>query len=85
MTENIEHPRKQLNLFTDYECGYCGASDVSPKNPDLFDGFLDADTGDIVCRSCKAKHYEVKRQGEHGGKYTEMPVLAKNHPLKRKR
>lgn len=68
--------KAQLNLLTDKECCYCGHSDVAPSNPDLFDGFFDADTKQTVCRGCKPHHYQVKNAGPHRNKYSETPIMA---------
>lgn len=55
----------QLNLFTDKQCAYCGHGEPKPGNPDLWNGFMDQDTGDLVCFKCKTIHYisKAKRMG----------------------
>lgn len=74
----------QLNLFSDHSCDYCGHGEPNPKNPLLWNGFLDQDTGQMVCRSCKSIHYIAKARdmnmlAEDGitikaMTYSEMPV-----------
>ncbi len=77
----------QLNLFTDKTCAYCGGGQPDPKNPLLWDGFLDQDTKELVCRGCKGKHYWAKaramgtatKDGEITAMtYSEFPVYNKN-------
>lgn len=74
--EDLNTPHKQLNLFCEVECTYCGSSEIKKSNPDLFDGFRDGDTKQLVCRKCRDHHYQLKSQ-TLPGLYTEMPVLAK--------
>jgi hypothetical protein len=80
----------QLNLFCNKQCDHCGQGRQSPRNSVLFDGFRDADTGQIVCWKCKEKHYIMKakvagtlvvkgRKYQLGEMtYSEMPVYAVN-------
>lgn len=66
----MSKPRPQLNLFTDQFCDYCGAGEPSPRNPLLWNGFKDGDTGHKVCWNCRNKHYAQKQQAT----YTETLV-----------
>ena len=68
---------KQLNLFTDIVCDYCGKGAPSPKHPHLWDGFYDRDTKQYVCWHCKAEHYKAKYKTKFRGQYSEMPVVLK--------
>ncbi|NYJ27536.1 hypothetical protein GGE08_001579 [Muricauda sp. ARW1Y1] len=63
------------NLFSHLPC--CTYCQIAPKpsNPVLFNGFLDADTGQLVCWNCRDEHYRHKENSEHRGKYSEMPQL----------
>lgn len=72
-----------MNLFTDRSCDYCGGGMPSTRNPFLWAGFLDMDTNQLVCHSCKGNHYWAKAQamgtalpdGDISGMtYSEYPV-----------
>lgn len=64
-----------MNLFSELKCcDYCGVP-PKPDNPVLFNGFLDADTGHLVCWNCRDIHYGAKSKSEHAGKFSEMPEL----------
>lgn len=53
----------QLNLFTGKTCVHCGENPgTKPGNPSLWDGFLDKDTGALVCTGCRDEHYIRKAQ-----------------------
>jgi len=64
----------QLNLFTNKLCDHCGRNPGPGKNPNLWNGFRDADTGELVCWSCRAKHYQVKAKHQ-GLTYSEIPTM----------
>lgn len=64
----------QSNLFTSKKCDYCGKSLIGRHNPNLFDGFRDADTKQLVCFGCKAQHYIIKSK-THPGLYSEVPEM----------
>jgi len=66
-----------MNLFTDKACSYCGSERVKKNNSFLWDGFLDADTGQLVCNQCKTHHYQEKNKGDLRHLYSEMPVMAR--------
>jgi hypothetical protein len=55
-----------------------------PKNPNLFNGFLDKDLNYFVCNDCKKKFYEGKNGGvfgsQHANKYSEFPVSVPPEP-----
>ena len=62
---------KQLNLFTNITCSHCGNNPgVSPKNPRLWNGFIDKDTGQYVCWTCRYTHYQKKTEAT----FSETPV-----------
>jgi len=62
----------QLNLFTNITCCHCGNNPgVSPKNSNLWNGFVDKDTGQYVCWGCKSIHYQQKETKT----YSEQPVV----------
>lgn len=66
----------QLNIFTgDKVCDYCGHGSHKPGSPHLFDGFRDQDTGQLVCRKCKPRHYQQKLRGEFAHMYSEVPEM----------
>lgn len=51
----------QINLFTGtLHCDYCGGGSAKPGEPDLWHGFQDLDTGQLVCRGCRDEHYVQK-------------------------
>jgi hypothetical protein len=78
----------QLDLFCNIKCAHCGKGKSKKNNPLLFDGFQDANTGQIVCFKCRKLHYfrKAKASGslQMKGKkyslgemtYSEMPVYA---------
>jgi hypothetical protein len=78
----------QLDLFCNIKCDHCGKGKSKKSNALLFDGFRDADTGQIVCSNCRKLHYfrKAKASGSlqiRGIKYSlgemtysEMPVYA---------
>lgn len=66
---------EQLNLFTAKVCSYCGKGAPSPRNPYLWDGFRDIDTGHLVCHRCRDKHYSEKAEAT----YSEFPELLVTH------
>jgi hypothetical protein len=48
----------QLNLFTNKICFVCGKNPgISPRNPNLWNGFLDKETGNLVCWKCRKIYY----------------------------
>jgi hypothetical protein len=67
----------QLNIFTNHKCTHCGSALIPDRNPALCSGFRDADTGELVCRSCRNIHY-AKKQKElnlgSGMTYSEFPI-----------
>ncbi len=69
----------QLNLFTDKTCAHCGENPgVSPRNPNLWNGFIDRDTDQHVCWKCKNIHYQEKAKTmnlKSGMIYSEQPVM----------
>lgn len=50
----------QLDLFTSKKCHYCDGGGLKSKNPNLWDGFLDRDTDQLVCTACRDTHYIEK-------------------------
>lgn len=60
----------QLNLFTTKQCTHCRRYPGPGKNPRLWDGFLDKDTGQLVCWRCHTRHYKHKKPLT----YSEVPV-----------
>lgn len=62
-----------MNLFTNKVCCYCQLGFPSSRNPDLFDGFRDLDTAQLVCFRCRTKHYAEKEKTEHKHKFSERP------------
>jgi len=76
----------QPTLFSDNACVWCGHGEASPKNPLLWNGFLDKDTGELVCMDCKSFHYYMKqekrrKQGIEGMTYSEFPVYNRNNQI----
>lgn len=69
------------NLFSNINCDRCGTNPgFDPRNPNLWFGFHDQDTGHHVCLKCKPKHYELKKAEMNlttGMLYSEFPVIIK--------
>ena len=42
-------------------------------------GFWDADLKMHVCNGCKGRHYDLKRETEFAGMYSEVPVNVNHH------
>lgn len=58
-------------------CEYCKKDPGAVKhNKFLWNGFLDKDTGQLVCMKCRRKHYREKAKTKFKGLYTEFPVYA---------
>lgn len=55
-------------------CAYCHTDPCFGKNPALWHGFLDKDTGQHVCWSCKATHYKAKAKTAFKNLYSEFPI-----------
>ncbi len=66
---------EQLDLFPPRKCDHCkkGVGE-DPKNPFLWNGFLDADTKEHVCRECRSDHYALKSKTKYKNLYSETPV-----------
>lgn len=57
-------------------CAHCGLNPgPSSKNPILWDGFKDIDTGQYCCWKCQPVHYRKKRNGAQATTHSEIPVL----------
>ena len=64
---------RQLTIFDSGEiCSHC------KQDPGIlarhWPGFLDADTGQLVCSRCRSIHYQKKAASGFPGLYSEMPV-----------
>ncbi|MBC6425212.1 MAG: hypothetical protein GDA51_01810 [Ekhidna sp.] len=68
-----------MNLFTNKTCHYCGEGRLDRRNPDLWDGFFDGETKQLVCSNCRSLHYRKKWHTEYRGMYSEYPVFAMEH------
>ena len=67
----------QLDLFSDKVCTYCGDNPGPGKNSVLWNGFLDKETGDLVCWKCRKKHYGIKSNyGKKDFSIVEFPIYA---------
>jgi hypothetical protein len=55
------------------KCSYCN-KDPGVKENGLWKGFRDADTSQLVCFKCQAKHYQAKAKTEFANMYSEFPV-----------
>jgi hypothetical protein len=68
-----------IDLFSNIICDRCGLNPgFDPKNPSLWFGVEDQDTGQKVCIPCKPRHYELKKVELNlttGMLYSEFPVL----------
>lgn len=66
-----------INLFNDsIKCAHCNEYlEISGKNPNLLNGFMDQDTNEYSCWKCKYLHYRKKQQNT----YSEMPVMITNN------
>jgi len=65
-----------MNLFTQQTCDYCGENPgFDPRNPALWNGYKDADTGNHICwkPKCRREHY-AKKAKEGKVTYSEIPV-----------
>ncbi|MBE0538777.1 MAG: hypothetical protein IH620_03620 [Ignavibacterium sp.] len=57
-------------------CEYCGKNPGSkPGSKNVWNGFLDKDTNQLVCFDCREKHYKKKSKTEFKYLYTEFPVM----------
>lgn len=66
----------QLNIFGNRKCAHCATDPgMSPTNPDLWNGFRDADTSQYVCWKCRSYHYTLKMAGTISTTFSEVPVL----------
>ena len=70
----------QLNLVSNIKCSICNnCPGPSDRNPNLWFGFLDQDTGDHICNNCKKEHYQNKfKLKGMKGLYSEVPVVLTN-------
>lgn len=56
-------------------CVHC-KRDPGTKPNGVWKGFLDKDTGQLVCWKCQARHYREKfKDPELAHQYSEMPVI----------
>lgn len=56
-------------------CEYCGENPGAKENSEnMWNGFLDKDTNQLVCFKCRQKHYEAKAKTKFKYLYTEFPV-----------
>lgn len=56
-------------------CEYC-KKDPGNKPTGVWKGFRDADTNQLVCWKCQARHYREKfKAPDLAGMYSEMPVI----------
>lgn len=56
-------------------CEYCHTDPgTKPHSDTMWNGFLDADTNQLVCWQCQEKHYEAKAKTEFADQYSELPV-----------
>lgn len=69
--------RNQTQIFnTKHICAYCGESPSKNNMKEIFDGFIDGDTGTTVCFKCKDKFYKEKwKQKQYKGLYSEYPIF----------
>jgi hypothetical protein len=82
---------EQLNVFTELRCDHCSKNPgLDPRNPALWFGFRDQDTGEHVCRACSPEHYRKKKvklyqqlSSEAGMYFSEVPVMSKGGRLAR--
>lgn len=58
-------------------CEHCHADPGRGKNPNLWRGFYDQDTGQYVCWDCQPAHYQYKATTPQKGLYSEVPVVVK--------
>jgi hypothetical protein len=71
----------QPDLFsTGILCSHCNQDPGrDPRNGYTWNGFLDKETSERVCCSCKNIHYQKKQQklfnGEPNMTYSEMPIV----------
>lgn len=77
------YPPQQLEIDFDAPrhntvlCSHC-QKDPGPKTPGsiVWRGFIDNDTGQLVCSDCRARHYQSKfKNPELRGLYSELPVI----------
>lgn len=56
-------------------CSYCNTDPgLKSTNQKLWNGFLDQDTGEHVCWSCRTAHYQKKSKTSFKNLYSEVPV-----------
>lgn len=56
-------------------CEYCGKNPgAKVDSENIWNGFLDMDTNQLVCFKCRQKHYEGKSKTKFKYLYTEFPV-----------
>lgn len=67
---------QQLSMFsTGLNCSICNIDPGMAENPSLWNGFLDKDTGQYICWSCRNTHYQQKSKTQHAHHYSEFPVM----------
>jgi len=57
------------------ESNYCKSTQPNMFNPELFNGFYDADLKIFVCNDCKELHYKEKLKTKFAYRYSEKPVV----------
>lgn len=60
-------------------CSVCDtALDFKEHNDSVLNGFIDADTQEIVHLSCKTGHYVRKAKTPFAGMYSELPLTKRD-------
>jgi len=60
------------DLFANQKnCVHCQLPPLPGSNKILFNGFRDADTGELVCWNCREMHYKNKQKSDFPNLYSE--------------
>lgn len=55
-------------------CEHSENPGAKEDSENMWKGFLDKDTNQLVCFKCRQKHYEAKAKTKFKNLYTEFPV-----------
>jgi len=57
------------------QCDHCQKpTGISPRNENMFDGFIDADNSKFICWRCQVSYYKWKQGDAEGTTFSEMPA-----------
>ena len=72
----------KINTET-HKCSHCGENPGTNEGSIVWKGFLDKDTGEKCCNTCKSWHYKNKfSNNQLRGLYSEFPLTVPQNGLK---